>query len=80
MTNLYERIKQADDAQSRIEGWSFEWRFRAFTSHEKLFAKLLHRTNLLTQCCQCYNVQDDSVRPVKCEACGSSDTVSSYYC
>ena len=79
MLGLIEATEKAQEIEDRINGWPIDRRKRATGDHEKLLAKTLHRYNLETQCTKCYAVMDTAINPVRCNKCGSSDTVSPYY-
>lgn len=92
--DLLAQIKSANNAKQIYEGaymkfmrkyikirWNeYEKRAAAMARHEKLVSDMLKKFRLETICTTCSAVMPTSTTQIKCEVCGSINTVSPHYC
>ena len=78
MESLVKKMARSQEIQDR---WNnLKDRKRAYESNETKWQQIFKRVGLETMCTECYAVMDTAFEPIKCIMCGSSDTVSPYYC
>lgn len=81
MLSLAKRIERAERIQNF---WNYaltkKQREKLSDEQEQLVNSLFKKAGCETVCTECYSIMDTSTTPVSCVVCGSSNTVSPYYC